>query len=137
MFNYFHFFTNNIVKSQVTNVPDTLVYLKTIESNKANYIGKPFSVLLKDLKIKIRFFSPFASLPYNKTKETSTSFCFYFPLTEDEIYLIYPCLEIYWQIPLDALRSSYLYSHYHEVGWNATIASFYKKGIIADIKVSE
>jgi hypothetical protein len=134
---FIYLFTNNIVKSQVTNVLDTLGYLKTIASNKANYIGKPFSVLLKELKIQIKYFSPFARLPYDKTKETSTSFCFYFPLTEHEIYLIYPCLDIYWQIPLDALRSSYLYSHYSEVGWNATIASFYKKGIIADIKVRE
>jgi hypothetical protein len=87
-------FTNNIIKSQVTNVPDTLGYLKTIASNKANYIGKPFSVLLKDLKIQIKFFLPFVSLPYDKTKETSTSFCFFFPLTEKIVYLIYPCLEI-------------------------------------------
>jgi hypothetical protein len=109
---FIYLFTNTIVKSQVTNVLDTLGYLKTIESNKANYIGKPFSVLLKDLKIQINYFSPFASLPYDKTKETSTSFCFYFPLTEHEIYLIYPCLEIYWITNMNATQSISLHRNY-------------------------
>ncbi len=134
---FIYLLTNNIVKSQVTNERDTLGYLKTIESNKANYIGKPFSVLLKDLKFQIKFFSPFASLPYDKTKETSTSFSFYFPLTEHEIYLTYPCLEIYWLTPMNATQSTSMYSIYRSVGWNDEIASFYKTGIIADIKVIE
>lgn len=37
---------NNLYSQKV----DTLDYLKKIEYNKAKYIGKPFSVLLKDLK---------------------------------------------------------------------------------------
>lgn len=37
---------NNLYGQKV----DTLDYLKKIEYNKAKYIGKPFSVLLKDLK---------------------------------------------------------------------------------------
>lgn len=39
-------------------VPDTLQYLKTIVQNKSQYIGQPFSKLLKDLEINIQYFSP-------------------------------------------------------------------------------
>ncbi|MEG1198951.1 MAG: hypothetical protein RSD53_06150, partial [Algoriella sp.] len=35
---------------RVTEVLDTLNYLKTFEVNKSKYIGKPFSVLLADMK---------------------------------------------------------------------------------------
>jgi hypothetical protein len=82
--------------AQTTAVTDTLAYLKSIEANKALYIGQPFSVLMDSLKINIKFFSPFASIPYDKNKETSTSFSFYFPQNAEEIYLTYPSLEIYW-----------------------------------------
>ena len=76
--------------AQTTAVTDTLAYLKSIEANKALYIGQPFSVLMDSLKINIKFFSPFASIPYDKNKETSTSFSFYFPQNAEEIYLTYP-----------------------------------------------
>ncbi len=57
-------------------VPDTLAYLQTIVDNKSNYIGQPFSALMNDLQIQIMNFIPFASIPHDKTKETSTSFSF-------------------------------------------------------------
>jgi len=124
-------------KAQTYGVPDTLAYLQTIITNKAQYIGQPFAVLLNDLQIQVKFFFPFASLPYDKTKETSTSFAFYFPQTAEDIYLTYPHLEIYWQTPLNADQSRALRSQYRTVGWTSAIANFYANAVISDIKIRE
>lgn len=62
------------VSAQLNGVPDTLAYLQTIVANKAQYIGQPFSTLIDNLQIQIKHFIPFASISYDKTKETSTSF---------------------------------------------------------------
>jgi hypothetical protein len=120
-----------------TGVPDTLAYLQYIVANKSKFIGKPFSVLSDSLKIKIKFFFPFASIPHNKYKETSTSFAFYFPPTAEEIYLTYPHLDIIWRSPLNANQSDELLSQFRTVGWNHQINSHYAANIIADIKVLE
>lgn len=125
------------ISGQSAGVPDTLAYLQSIEATKSQYVGKPFSVLLDSLKIKIKFFSPFASIAYDIRKETSTEFSFYFPQNADEIYLTYPSLEIYWQPYLNATQSYSLYSQYRSVGWSPALASYYSTGIIADIKVQE
>lgn len=69
----------NKVDAQTTPVTDTLAYLHTIVNNKASFIGHPFSTLANSLQIQIKSFFPFASLPYDKTKETSTDFSFTFP----------------------------------------------------------
>ncbi|HWC55198.1 MAG TPA: hypothetical protein VG676_16550 [Chitinophagaceae bacterium] len=120
-----------------TGVPDTLTYLQTIVANKANYIGQPFSTLLDTLQIQVKFFSPFAAIHYDKNKETSTSFAFYFPQTEDEMYLTYPCLEIYWQTYLNMNQSLSLYNFNNGGGWTTAVYNFYKNAIIKDIKVRE
>ena len=112
----------------------TGAYLQTIVNNKAQYIGQPFSVLLNDLQMPIKFFSPFAAS--KRSKETSTAFAFYFPQNANEINKIYPCLEIYWQTDLNAYNSMQLYTQYRSVGWNSVIASSYSSGIIADIKLT-
>jgi hypothetical protein len=53
LLNLFLFFLNGFVKSQEVsarrNVTDTLAYAKKFEMNKEKYIGKPFSLLLKDM----------------------------------------------------------------------------------------
>jgi len=128
-------FTKN-AKAQ-TGVPDTLAYLQSIVANKANYIRHPFSVLLNDLQIQVKYFHPIASIHYDKNKETSTSFAFYFPQTEDDMYLTYPCLNIYWQTPLNASQSFSLYNINDGGGWTPGVANFYANGIIADIKIRE
>jgi len=92
---------------------------------------------MDSLKIQIKFFSPFASIPHDMNKETSTEFSFYFPQTADEIYLTYPSLEIYWRQYLNADSSKLLYSQYRGVGWSQAVAAFYATGTIADIKVSQ
>ena len=44
-------------KAQTYGVPDTLAYLQNIVASKAQYIGQPFTVLLNDLQIQVKFFS--------------------------------------------------------------------------------
>ncbi len=119
-------------------VPDTLAYLQTIVDNKSNYIGQPFSVLLDSLQIQIKFFSPFASIPHDKTKETSTSFSFYLPQDGfDDFYLTYPKLKVSWQIPLNATQSDALWGANNGGGWSAAVNNFYKNAIIKDIQIRE
>jgi len=123
--------------AQSSCVPDTLGYLQSIVANKSKYIGKQFSVLMKSLQIQIKFFSPVASINYNKNLETSTLFSFYFPKNSEEIYLTYPSLEIYWKPYLNAVQSELLYSQCQSVGWSPAVAAFYENALISDIKVLE
>jgi len=129
--------TTIILKAQTSGVTDPLAYLQSIVANKTQFIGQPFKKLVDSLQIQIRFYFPFASLPYNKSKETSTSFAFHFPSTPNDIYLTYPHLEIYWYSALDADQSRALRRQYRSVGWNQQIANNYSSGIIRDIKVRE
>lgn len=123
--------------AQTYGIPDTLAYLQSIVQDKRQYVGWPFSKLMDSLKIEIKFFSPFAALHYNKTKETSTSFAFNFPFIAQEIQKIYPCLEVYWQPYLNANESSALYTQNNGGGWTSSVAAFYASGIIADIKIRD
>ena len=128
-------FSKNVNAQTVPPISDTLSYLQSIVNNKSQYIGQPFSVLMDSLQIQIKFFSPFAGIHHDKTKETSTSFSFYFPTNHEEIYLTYPSLDIYWHPYLNSTQSHLLYSQYRTVGWCPTIKSFYSTGMIADIRV--
>lgn len=134
VFSTLAFLKNTRAQSPVT---DTLAYLQTIVANKSFFIGKPFSVLQDSLKIQIKFFSPFGSIPHDKRKETSTSFSFYFPLTPDDMWLTYPKLRISWSPYLNADQSDLLYGQNNGGGWSPNVASFYATGIIADIRIRE
>lgn len=126
----------SITKISAQNT-DTLAYLQTIVANKSQYIGRPFHDLADTMKLQFKFFSPIAAIHYDKTKETSTSFGFYFPQTADDIYLTYPSLDIYWQLYLNADQSSALYSQYNGGGWNTAVYDCYKNAIIKDIQVRD
>lgn len=121
-------------KAQV-GVPDTLTYLQSIVANKAQFIGQPFSRLMDSIKLKIRYFHPIRSITYKISKETSTLFAFYFPNTIDEQYLIYPCLEVYWQPHLNAGQSDTLWKNNNGGGWAPTVSTFYRPGIVTDIRL--
>lgn len=131
----FTVFLSKASNATVAEAPDTLTYLQSIISNKANYIGKPFSTLLNDLQIQIKFFSPFASLHHDMTKETSTTFSFYFPQTADDLYLTFPKLKILWNPYLNANTSNYLYSKYNGGGWTQEVIDFYKTAVIKDMDI--
>lgn len=130
------FTTRSSLKAQ-TGVPDTLAYLQTIVQNKAQYIGQPFSKLMDSLQIQIKLFFPVAEFPYDRFKETSTSFSFFFTATVDDLYLSYPMLEVIWQTPGDAGQSRLLRKQYRSMGWNTVIANHYSTRVIADIYISD
>lgn len=136
LFFFFSAFIKN-ADAQASGVPDTLSYLQSIVANKSKYIGKPFSVVLNSLQIQIKYFSPRENIHYDKYKETSTLFSFYFPKNSEEIYLIYPGLEIYWKPYLNAVQSELLYSQCQSVGWTPAVAAFYENALISDIRVVE
>jgi len=132
------FLLNVVNEENVTaQVPETLAYLQSVVANKAQFVGQPFSVLRDSLKIQIKYFSPFGSISYDITKETSTSFSFFFPQTINDLYLTYPKLDIFWRPPyLDNQQAHSLYNQYHG-GWTQIVATHYNSGIIADIKIRE
>ncbi len=129
------FFLFTHVATTKAQVPDTLAYLQNIVNNKSTYVGMPFSTLMNNLQIQIKFFSPFPSLPYDKTKETSTDFGFYLSTSNEDYYLTYPRLEIYWQTPLNANQSYIIWNNNNGGGWAANAIAFYNSAIIADIKI--
>jgi hypothetical protein len=125
------------VKGNAQTASDTLTYLQSIVINKAQYIGQPFSILMNNLQLQIKFFSPFAAIHSKRFKETSTSFAFYFPQNADEIYLTYPCLKIYWQPYLNGQQSDIIWENNNGGGWNSAAATFYSTAIISDIKLED
>ena len=118
-------------------VPDTLQYLKTIVQNRSQYIGQPFSKLLKALEINIQYFSPDGGIWHDRSKETSTSFSFYFPTRAEDINLAYPFLKIIWKDPLNALQSGSIYDQSDRGRFSSEARLFYLSGIIEDIKILE
>ncbi|MGB3115483.1 MAG: hypothetical protein WBB11_04605 [Ferruginibacter sp.] len=115
-----------------------MAYLQSIVANKANYIEYPFSLLKSNLQIEIKFFQPFAAIHFDKNKETSTSFVFYFPPSQEEIYLIYPCVEIYWQTPLDITQFDEIRRNNNNRGqWNSSSEANYSNAIVKDIQIRE
>lgn len=114
---------------------DTLGYLRTIIANKTNYIGQPFSTLLKDLKIQIDRFAPIGSIPSDTSRETSTSFSFYFPRSAAEYELTFPKLNISWEPYLNATSSRYLFRKYNGGGWTQEVINFYSTAIIKDMDI--
>lgn len=127
----------SVLNTRAANTKDTLSYLQSIVANKANYIGQPFSVLLNNLQIQIKHFSPIAIIQEDKNKETATFFSFYFPQSAEEIYLTYPCLRISWQTSLNAATSRSLYKTNNGGGWTQAVVDFYKNAIIKDIDIFE
>ena len=119
------------LKAQVT---DTAVYIQQILLNKSNYIGKPFSVLEKDLKVKLKCFILDAGIHWDQTKETSTSMWFIKPTKMEDFS--FPRLRIYWQPYLDYKKSDSLWDRNDGGNWTPEADSFYSLGIIKDIGFS-
>jgi hypothetical protein len=126
-----------VLHAQSVNVQkiDTFGYLRTIVAHKANYIGKPFSTLLNDLQIQIKRFAPIGSIPSDTTRETSTSFSFYFPQSAAEYELTFPKLNISWEPYLNATASRYLFRKNNGGGWTQEVINFYSTAIIKDMDI--
>jgi hypothetical protein len=117
----------------ITSRPD---YLQNIIGNKSQFTGRPFSAFMESLRVAIRYFYPYAGMPYNGGKETSTLFAFYFPENATQLEMIYPCLEVCWEPFLNASHSLDLYNNTGGK-WSQNASSFYEKGTISDILVIE
>lgn len=117
-------------------VPDTLAYLQTIVNNKGNYVGQPFSVLLNQMPIQIKYFIPLPGSSCNRYKECVTSFSFYFPQNSEQKNLTYPRLDISWQTPNNQSQSLSLYFQLNGA-FDPIVSSYYSSGLISDIKLRE
>ncbi|MBC7935737.1 MAG: hypothetical protein H7Y86_10345 [Rhizobacter sp.] len=109
---------------------DTLAVLQTIVANKSSYIGQPFSVLLSQLPISIKYFLP---IPYAKRhEEKHTSFAFFYTSDAQQNYRMYPRFGILWQNPLNQSLS---YSLWRQTSgaWTSTHSAHYANAIIGDI----
>lgn len=113
---------------------DTLAVLQNIVTNKATYIGQPFSVLLAQIPLGIKHFEPPVGPPNNKNAEPSTLFAFYYPQTANQFSRTFPKLLISWEPALNRITSETLFSQ-HRGAWSSTIAAHYNSAIIADIFV--
>ncbi len=124
-------------KAQIIGVPDTLFYLQSIVASKSQFIGHPFSELQNSMQIQIKHFSRNTDFINNINKETSTSFGFYFPQNNDDVYLSYPRLRISWQPYLNAKLSDTIWKNNNGGSWASSASTFYSTGIISDIQIRE
>ncbi|MGC4232216.1 MAG: hypothetical protein QM594_04490 [Niabella sp.] len=114
-------------------VPDTLAYLKSLETEKSKYIGKTFDQLEKDLKIEIVYFGTNSGDLKDISKETSTAFYFIVPEYGEDFKSRY--IEVYWEPYLDADKSGDIFSNAPDgSNWTAEAKAFYSKGVIKNIK---
>ena len=116
------------VKAQ-TNI-DTLAALQTIVANKANYIGQPFSTLVGQLPIGIKYFLPIPQ-GNRRYEERHTSFSFFYA---QDVNRMYHTLEIQWQTHLNQSLS---YSLWRQTSgaWTSIHSAHYANAIIKDISI--
>ncbi|MGL5234521.1 MAG: hypothetical protein ACRC8Z_07195 [Empedobacter falsenii] len=110
---------------------DTLAYIKQFEINKANYIGKPFSVLLNDMtkiKPKTVWFTP---IPDNKNNVKVSRFKF---VTKDRSFNRALTLSITWKDFIPYSDVKYLYQK-NKFYFTNEEKDFYAEKIIQDISV--
>ena len=115
-------------------VPDTTAYLENIVKIKAQYIGKPFSDLEKDLKITVKSFAPIPESSMDNTKEGATVLNFV-NLFNKKDFNINPSIIIYWKAPLNMGEVDTYYEKYYNYDWKDEIEEHYKNGIIDDIDI--
>lgn len=113
---------------------DTLAILQGIVANKSNYIGQSFSVLLGQLPLHVKYFAPNRGRTTTRNKENSTQIAFNYPYNPSQLYLTYPQLWIYWEVPLNRVISNSLFIQ-TKGAWTSTIASHYGSAIISDIRL--
>lgn len=127
----FLLFLNGFVKAQKT-VSDTLAYAKKFETNKDKYIGKPFSLLLKDM----------TQLQFKKTKSeikddvnnTLPSTLFRFSDKDinsgNEVTFV-----IRWKPDNAPTTQIEFFQEEHNHGFTVSERNFFEKKIIRDIVV--
>jgi hypothetical protein len=125
-------FSLSIIKSYAQT--DTLAVLQNIVTNKASYIGQPFSVLSAQMPIGIKYFEPARGLAYNKNAEPYTLFAFFYSQNFSERNNAFPKLAVSWEPLLNRTTSAALFKQ-NRGAWSSTIASNYNSAVISDIWV--
>jgi hypothetical protein len=122
------------------SVPDTLNYVKSIIANKDKYINKELSILLNDLKIPVKSYSPGISAN-NRYVSPNITFSFDDMQTtnskQDQTHgLSNPVyLTIAWKTPLSKEETSAALSKSTNAGnWGPVEEGYYSKQIVGDIK---
>lgn len=125
------FFLNGFLKAQKP-VSDTLAYAKKFETNKEKYIGKPFSLLLKDM----------TQLQFKKTKSdiksdqnnTLPSTLFRFSDKDinsgNEVTLV-----IRWKPENTPTTQIEFFQEEHNYGFTVSERNFFSKKVVKDIVV--
>ncbi len=132
----FLLFLNIFVKSQESSgkkmVTDTLAYAKKFETNKEKYIGKRFSLLLKDM-IQMQFKkvkSEFREETNNPLPSTSFSFSDKDINSENNVIMI-----IKWKPDNTATTPLEFFEQEHNYRFTPNEKNFLEKKIVIDITV--
>lgn len=132
----FLFFLNGFVKSQEISgkkkITDTLAYAKKFETNKEKYIGKPFSLLLKDM-IQMQFKkakSEFREDINNPLPSTSFSFSDKDINSGNNVIMI-----IKWKADDSATTPLEFFEQEHNYRFTPNEKNFLEKKIVTDITV--
>ncbi|WP_447641020.1 MULTISPECIES: hypothetical protein [Chitinophagaceae] len=81
---------------------------------------------------QIKYFTPYAGIHYNISKETETLISFIIPTTDEDFS--FPDLVIYWKPYLDHNQAMSIWKAADGL-WTGTVAAFYGAGVISDIRV--
>lgn len=120
----------DVVNAQVL---DTFNYVKNFELQKAQYIGKPFSILLNDMQ-QIQPKSVWQGI-YIRNKNIIPYNSFYFELPQNTFrYGIVVNMIIYWQTALPATEVKY-YQNKNHFHFTNEERQYYENKIIRDIIV--
>ncbi|AZA87231.1 hypothetical protein EG349_10730 [Chryseobacterium shandongense] len=131
----FLLFLNIFVKSQESSgkaITDTLTYAKRFETNKEKYIGKRFSLLLKDM-IQMQFKkvkSEFREDTNNPLPSTSFSFSDKDINSENNVIMI-----IKWKPDNTATTPLEFFEQEHNYRFTPNEKNFLEKMIVIDITV--
>jgi hypothetical protein len=131
----FLLFLNIFVKSQESSgkaITDTLTYAKRFETNKEKYIGKRFSLLLKDM-IQMQFKkvkSEFREDTNNPLPSTSFSFSDKDINSENNVIMI-----IKWKPDNTATTPLEFFEQEHNYRFTPNEKNFLEKKIVIDITV--
>ncbi|MBK1894441.1 hypothetical protein [Chryseobacterium paridis] len=127
------FFLNGHIKAQKT-VSDTLAYARKFETNKEKYIGKPFSLLLKDMtqlqpqKAK----SDITDNQSNPLPSTSFRFSNKDINTDHEV-----TLTIKWKPDTSPTTPIEFFEQEHTYRFTVSEKNFFEKKIVRDIVVTK
>jgi hypothetical protein len=117
-------------------VPDTLNYLRSLVTNKSQFVGQNFTHLVNQLPIQIRYFFARSLSSKQMYIEKSTAFCFYRPLNSEELEHTYPRLVIFWQ----GSQNIRISDSFRKI-WNGQfitpLLNHYGSCIVADIELEE